>query len=396
MIFSGSNSYTGDTNLVGGALSVNQSSLSETTAVKIATGATMNLNFNGEEQVGSVWLNGVQQGLDGAIFSSATDPTYFSGSGSLYIGAPAHTWSQSSWLGDWNDVSNWGGTYIPNGPGKWAVFSGSDSKLAATNVAVTLGRLDLLSTAPIAITGLQPSGTLTMQADPLNQSAGAQINVSGGTVHKINLPLIFNSPTVVNLSAGSTLEIGDPVNLNGQTVTKTGGGTLLFDVNFSADSGTLQANAGAVAVGAQAIVSPSLLDISGNSQLTGSGTIQSTVLYESSAASRFDGSIVGAGNSLIVNAGSGSLTLTGSNTYRGGTEVLGGTLIEANASAIADGSSLIVGSRTTLFDIAIPDAAAATAPQPVPEPSTFTLIAAATALLAGDRWRSRKNGMLFG
>ena len=291
------------------------------------------------------------------------------------------TWNVSTpYFGDWNTAGNWVGGIVPNGAGKTATFDNTvaGATAAITNVPVTLGVLNIASSSRIDIAGVN-QGALTMQA--ATSGSTAQINVSGGTLDKINLPLSFNSPAAISVAANSTLEIGNPVNLNGQAVTLSGGGTLQFDVNFSASSGTLQANAGAVAIGTEAIVSPVLLDIAGNAQLSGSGTIQGDVTYESSAASLFAGKIAGAGSSLVLNAGSGSLTLTGANTYGGATEVVSGTLIAANTGAIADGTSLVVGNPAFFPAAVVPYGNSAVAggsglnAAAVPEPSTLALVA---------------------
>ena len=57
------------------------------------------------------------------------------------------------------------------------------------------------------------------------------------------------------------------------------------------------------------------------------------------------GSIQGAGEQLTLDAGTGRLVLTGSNTFTGGADTLSGTLIVASAYALPDGSSLTVGPR---------------------------------------------------
>jgi autotransporter-associated beta strand protein len=319
-------------------------------------------------------------------FGAGNDPAYFSGTGQLKVLVVPGTWNVASpYFGDWNTAGNWVGGMVPNGIGKIATFDNTVAgpTAAITNVPVVVGVLNIVGSSRVDITGVD-QGTLTMQAAPTGNTA--QINISGGTLGKLNLPLSFNSPTAISVAAGSTLEIGNPVNLNGQTVTMSGGGTLQFDVNFSLSGGTLQANAGAVALGAEAAVSPVLLDIAGNSQLSGAGTIGGDVTYGSSAASLFAGGIVGAGSSLVLSGG--SLTLTGDNTYGGGTEVLGGTLIAAGDQSLPDGGSLTVGAEAaSIFgasSLAVSPAAAA-----VPEPSAIALLGVGACALIAYRWRRR-------
>ena len=79
--------------------------------------------------------------------------------------------------------------------------------MAATNVPVTLGILDLTGNYSTTITGVHGVG-LTMQA---SGGSTAQINVSGDTTHELLLPVTFASNTDVVVTSGSTLEIGNPV-----------------------------------------------------------------------------------------------------------------------------------------------------------------------------------------
>ena len=249
--FTAAPGYTGATYVNGGTLSLSAAGLDNAAAVKIASGgAKMTLSFSGADIVNSVWLGGVEQSQNGGIYNSTNNPTYFNdGSGSLYVVAPARTWSQSTWLGDWNAASaaNWGGgsAVIPNGAGKHAVFGGTAKKAAVTNVAVTLGTLDISSSGRIDILGAD-LGTLTMETDYPGGSAA--INVSGGTMHAINLPLTFNSNTDIVVDASTTLTLADPINVNGKTVTKTGEGTLSVEAPLTGGAiSTIAVQAGTLA-----------------------------------------------------------------------------------------------------------------------------------------------------
>ena len=146
---------------------------------------------------------------------------------------------------------------------------------------------------------------------------------------------------------------------------------------LSGGSLTLQSNSGAatvtVASGTQSIGSALFLagsvDIApaGGSELSISGNIHE----------------LSAGQSLTL-SDNGTLILSGSNDYSGGTVVEAGTLIAASNTALLDGSVLTVGAGGTfIFD---PTAAAAPSASPqvrpagveaVPEPGTLVLLLAA-------------------
>lgn len=88
------------------------------------------------------------------------------------------------------------------------------------------------------------------------------------------------------------------------------------------------------------------------------------------------------GESLTL-AGPGTLVLTGSNTYTGGTDVAAGTLEILSSSSLLDRSDLTVGSSTA-FASANPIAAAIAS---VPEPGTLAMLAAGAALMTIYRKR---------
>ena len=62
------------------------------------------------------------------------------------------------------------------------------------------------------------------------------------------------------------------------------------------------------------------------------------------------GSISGTGMEL-VKTGSGTLVLSGSNTYSGGTDVVSGKLIATTSTALLDGSNLTVAPTRRRFSV---------------------------------------------
>ena len=100
----------------------------------------------------------------------------------------------------------------------------------------------------------------------------------------------------------------------------------------------------------------------------------------------------GAGMSLTLNASGGTLVLSGSDSYTGGTDVMAGSLVVTNPNAISDGTSLTVGDAS-LFAPAISGAAPLSAylrdstAVPVPEPGTLALVVVGAVLLLVCRGR---------
>jgi autotransporter-associated beta strand protein len=163
------------------------------------------------------------------------------------------------------------------------------------------------------------------------------------------------------------------------------------------------------------ITGSGLLDIFGNltniNGLSGNGTVDSSlfsgtlVVGNNNATSTFSGSLTNSGSFygayLSLNkVGSGTLTLSGTNTYLGGTTVENGTLVVTDQGAIADGTSLAVGDPSLLSQFeapivpapAIAAGAATTSVTSVPEPSTLALVAGFLGAAAASRcWRRRKS-----
>jgi autotransporter-associated beta strand protein len=103
--------------------------------------------------------------------------------------------------------------------------------------------------------------------------------------------------------------------------------------------------------------------------------------------------------SSVTKSGPGEMVLSGTSSYDGGTNVVGGTLIVTNIGGIADGTSLNVGDPSLLSLLPAPIVPAppasgypaAAAVSPVPEPGTLALLAAAAIAAGCGAWRRRKS-----
>ena len=201
---------------------------------------------------------------------------------------------------------------------------------------------------------LQFSGSPAFSASLVKTGAGTMLLASSDS---------YSGTTTV---AGGALVMGDPNSLMQSTFDTSGSGALSFGTLSSATFGGLQGASGTLALTSSGGLTPVALTVgNNNTSTTFSGALSDAAL----------------GGSL-TKIGTGTLTLTGTNNYLGGTTVANGTLSVTNANWIDTagiGTNLSVGSGLTAFSPIIPAPVGGAAVQPVPEPSTLALLLLAAA-----------------
>lgn len=83
LTLSGTNTYTGNTTNNAGTLELQQPSLLTNSIVSVASGAALNLNFVGTNQVAALVLNGASKAA--GLYGNGTDPTFLTGSGRILV-----------------------------------------------------------------------------------------------------------------------------------------------------------------------------------------------------------------------------------------------------------------------------------------------------------------------
>ncbi|EAB5740016.1 autotransporter outer membrane beta-barrel domain-containing protein [Salmonella enterica subsp. enterica] len=150
--------------------------------------------------------------------------------------------------------------------------------------------------------------TLTWYADRDNAAIDAH-----GTFNLADADDSFTVNTVLeNVDANS--------GWNGQSLTKTGAGTLILNAENTYTGGTTISGGTLVATNVDAL---------------GSGDVTDDATLELNTGGTFDNAISGSGQ--VVKSGDKMLTLSGANSYSGGTLISDGTLVASNVEALGTG-----------------------------------------------------------
>ena len=243
--------------------------------------------------------------------------------------------------------------------------------------------IDVIGVMISSVWASAKSGSWNLQSNwenntvPSAAAAGAILNKPTNN----NWTITLDGPRTVG-----TLEFGNSSSTtNGYTL--SGASTDTLTLNNSGIPATI-----AVDNGKHAIAAP--VNLASDLSISGSGTLT------------FSGSISETGShSLAMSGTGGTLILSGTGLYTGGTIVSAGILAITTSTALPDNSALTVGAGGTLiFDpsysassiIATPVSAASSAVMgavnPVPEPSTLVLLIAGLAVGLGV-WRRGKIGV---
>ncbi|WP_054479281.1 autotransporter-associated beta strand repeat-containing protein, partial [Achromobacter sp. 2789STDY5608615] len=273
------------------------------------------------------------------------------------------------------------GSFNINGSGALdssaAVTLANDVFIGAGNTLTHLGSNDLTLNGVVAGTtgalAKQGNGTLTLNgansyAGGTTLSAGA-IRVGSNTALGTGLLTVAGASSLLsdgsvalanNVALGANLTTGGSGNLtlNGAlggagTLIKSGSGTLTLN-GINTHAGT-QLNSGTLLLGNNQALGLGPLAVNGNAALDGGVdlTLGNAITVASGAnltlAQTHDallsGVIDGAGG-LIAGAAGRSLTLTGANTYQGGTQLNGGSLVVGSGTALGSGALQVNGAAT--------------------------------------------------
>ena len=269
-------------------------------------------------------------------------------------------------------------TQNPTSVGSMMTLSGSNTFTGG--VILTSGSLRINHASALGL------GTFTINGGTIDNSSASAITNSNSNAINVGADFTFAGTNALNLGAGNVTLNGAPGNraiaVNGSTLTvggaiadgtatgltKVGVGVLVlagsnsYSGGTTVNGGTLQVgNVNALGTGALQInngtldLKDSSLNIgalSGSAgalitnSLSGTNTLTTAI---SSGTSTYAGNIAnGSGAVALTQSGPGTLTLSGSNTYSGGTSLGNGTLQIGSANSLGTGGLTVNGGTLDL------------------------------------------------
>jgi len=261
--------------------------------------------------------------------------------------------------GSWGNVSVWNGSNVPDSTGERAVWS--TARTPTLNGNFTIGSLKF-NTGGAGIVG---SGTniLTLAGDDNTGAVAVLCNMGGGTAAiACNIGLSRNSLQWAINSSGVCTVSGTISSNGGTGLEKTSSGTLklsganTYGGDTTITAGTLQIDAADVIPDGGTAGNVSItgtLDLNTFSEtingLSGAGTIDTVAggspvltVGNNDGTGTFSGIIKNsAGNLALTKTGAGTMILSGTNTYSGGTTVEDGSLLANNTGGSGAGSGTV-------------------------------------------------------
>ncbi|EAS5692791.1 TPA: autotransporter-associated beta strand repeat-containing protein [Salmonella enterica subsp. enterica serovar Tennessee] len=351
LILNAENTYTGGTTISGGTLvatnvdALGTGDVTDDATLELNTGGTFDNAISGSGQVvksgdETLTLSGTNTYSGGTLISGGTlvaSNVEALGTGDVTNDAVL----ELNTSGDFDNALSGSGQVEKSGDGT-LTLSGSNTytggtlisggTLVASNVEA-LGTGDVTNDAVLELnTGgtfdnaISGSGQVVKSGDDAltlsgsNTYTGGTI-ISGGTLVATNVDALGSGDVTDNatleLNTGGTFD--NAISGSGQVV-KSGDDVLTLSGANSYSGGTLISDGTLVASNVEAL---------------GTGDVTDNATLELNTGGTFDNAISGSGQ--VEKSGDGTLTLSGSNTYTGGTLISGGTLVASNVEALGSG-----------------------------------------------------------
>ncbi|EBK2117997.1 autotransporter outer membrane beta-barrel domain-containing protein [Salmonella enterica subsp. enterica serovar Kentucky] len=351
LTLSGSNTYTGGTTINDGTLiatsvdALGSGDVTDNATLALNTGGTFDNAISGSGQVVKsgddvLTLSGANSYSGGTLISDGTlvaSNVEALGSGDVTNDAVL----ELNTGGTFDNTISGSGRVVKSGDGA-LTLSGANSYSGGTLISdgtLIAGRVDVLGSGDVtdnatlelntggtfdnAISG---SGQVVKSGDDVLTLSGAN-SYSGGTLISDGTLVASNVEALGtgDVTDNATLEMNtggtfDNVISGSGQVVKSGDDTLTLSGANSYTGGTLISGGTLVATSVEAL---------------GSGDVTDNAVLELNTGGTFDNAISGSGQ--VVKSGDKTLTLSGANSYTGGTTISGGTLVASNVEALGSG-----------------------------------------------------------
>jgi autotransporter-associated beta strand protein len=234
--------------------------------------------------------------------------------------ADSATWNLNPASGDWNIAANWTPATVPNGPADTAQFGVSNTTGVSISDPTEVNGIQFNPGASAFTITAPPTLTLTLSGVGITNNSGATQNFvttadgagNHGSINFSNSATAGNATLIANGGtggAGGLMQFS--ANSSGGTARVEVFSNGNLDISFhnapGLTTGSIEGS-GAVFLGANKLTMGS-----NNLTTTFSGVIQ-------------DGGIAGGVGGSLTKIGSGKLTLSGANTYTGGTTLSAGSI----------------------------------------------------------------------
>jgi autotransporter-associated beta strand protein len=342
LVLSGANSWTGLTTISAGVLNIQNASALGTTAAGTTVSSGAALQIQGNIAVGNeaLALNGGGISSDGALRNISGNNSY---AGGITLGSASTINSDAGTLTLSGGIVN----------GGFDLTLGGASNISESGVISGTGAMTKSDSGTLTLSGINTySGGSTINGGTVIVSASSGLGASGGsaTINAATLDIAASFTSARNFVLGNSAStvLVDPTftfTANGVfsgtgTLNKTGTGTMVLggintytgDTNVSA--GTLQISANdRIANSSNLNVSGGTFDLQSFNDTVGavtlsSGTISGTGTLTGSSYTLQSGTVsaILAGNTTVTKNTSGTVTLSGANSFTGSTTISAGTL----------------------------------------------------------------------
>ena len=236
LVLSGSGNYAGAIEVDAGTLSLSNPVIDDAAPVFIASGATVNVNFAGNDTVGSIDIDGSGPLPAGTYNSShPTYGSYFTGAGSLVVAGADGNW-ESLVDGNWSDAANWASSTVATGFDATATFN------KPTGVTVTLDSNRIIGNLAFDSSDYIIAGANTLTLDGtvtpvISVGSGRSATISAGLSGTFGMEKTGDGALIlsgVKAYTGATTVIGGTLELNNSST---------FDISAISGSVTVQSGA---------------------------------------------------------------------------------------------------------------------------------------------------------